>query len=247
MLDGVPGDDESSKYTNMFTQWLRPQAHVTTGNPGESYRIVEGLLSISYPSQTGLISQDRPAWQSLDADAVGSMQVIRVSDVQKGKQLQATLRSFLAETERRESGPTWSGVRTESSPSHLTSHVRWSLFAVIKDFSQREGSNKLENNVPAWFRRRRLCSMHPALKSRQEVILQWKTGRHRLLDLCCMLNQLLTQYCILACKSLCRSVISMCAASLPFASGFPDNVHALTMSTEIDPLHQFGRCSLNLS
>lgn len=169
MLRGVEGDSDNIRYMNMFSQWLKPEPSVTAGNPDETYYIVEGLLTVCYPDQTDASRQGASPWQRSDIDAVGSMKVIRVTDVRTGgRHFMAMLTTFLAATERPNSGPAWSGM-TSNSQSHSGRLARWSLFAVIKDFSQDETSKKLEQNVPAWFRSRRLCSSHPALKSPAEV------------------------------------------------------------------------------
>lgn len=147
MLEGVAGDDDPSRYVNMFLQWLQPQPGVTSGNPDETYHIVEGLVTVRYSDDTTKSSSGVPVWQRPDADGVGSMKVIRVSDVRSGAHFVAMLETFLAATARPKSGPAWSGSAS-SQLSPTGRHPRWLLFAVIKDFSENEASKKLEQNVP---------------------------------------------------------------------------------------------------
>ena len=172
------GADEDMQYQHMFSQWLQPQPGIIEGNCDETYHIVESLLDVSYSGQ----GQQSPAnrklhpWQMSKVDAVGSMKVIRVSDVKKsGRHFFAMLESFLQQTAHaNSSGPAWSGMVEADQQGSFPglSHrprIHWYLFAVIKDFSQDEASKKLQQNVPAWFLRRQLCSIHPAAKVSPEV------------------------------------------------------------------------------
>lgn len=171
MLDGVEGVDEDNQRKAMFSQWLKPQPGATAGNCDETYCIVESLLTVSYTTQTESAASSMPLWQRSDIDAMGSMKVIRVSDVKTGGRLFNTLlHAFLKFTARPGAkGPAWSGlVSKDNSSSH--SKASWQLFAVIKDFSQDEASKKLEHNIPTWFRQRRLCSSHPCLKTPIQVM-----------------------------------------------------------------------------
>ena len=170
MLAGVQGTTTNAKFQNMFSQWLQPQPRVVHGNPDETYHIIESLLTVKYISTVG--DSDTAPWARADIDALGTMKVIRVTDVKRGgKDFVTMLKSFLKETARGgHAGPAWSGIAQSSSPhSASTCHVRWDLFAVIKDFSQDEASKKLIQNVPAWFLRRRLCSAHPAVTNVTQV------------------------------------------------------------------------------
>ena len=170
MVDDVHETDDSNyaRYERMFKQWLQPQTGMRQRSPDETYHIVESLLDVKYPSEnSSLQSACLSPWQQPDADAVGTMKVIRVSDVKTGgKHFFAMLRSFLQETARPDAlGPAWSGPAPNSSHRHNT---RWSLFAVIKDFSQDE-AKKLQQNIPPWFLHRRLCQSHPAVKAASEA------------------------------------------------------------------------------
>lgn len=171
MLDGVDGDDEESRYQTMFAQWLRPQPGANEGNPDATYHIVESLLDVRY-SILNKSGQPSIPWQMSDVDAVGTMKVVRVSDVKTGgKHFFAMLESFLRQTaQQTSSGPIWSGMIEIDEQGSLSKHtMHWFLFAVIKDFSQDEPSKKLQQNVPAWFLRRQLCQSHPAVKASPEV------------------------------------------------------------------------------
>ena len=164
MLDGVEGPNHDAKLCTMFTQWLQPDSNVTAGNPDETYRIVESLLTVHYGEWVSSQAHLHP-WQCSDIDALGSMKVLRVSDTKKGKQFVDMLSAFLQETSRPGSGPAWAGHLPDSlSPRSARHSVRWLLFAIIKDFSQDEASKKLQQNVPAWFLKRQLPSSHPAVK-----------------------------------------------------------------------------------
>ena len=170
MLAGVHGPHANAKCQRMFSQWLQPQSGVAHGNPDETYHIIEGLLTVKYNLNTG--NQDTAPWMRAEIDALGTMKVIRVTDVKRGgKDFVTMLKSFLKETAREgRAGPAWSGIVQSSSPHpSSTRSVRWDLFGVIKDFSQDEASKKLIQNVPAWFLRRKLCSAHPAVKSVTQV------------------------------------------------------------------------------
>lgn len=172
MLDGVDGADEASRYQSMFSQWLQPQPGAREGRPDQTYHIIESLLDVKY--LTNNMSDQHP-WQMSDVDAVGSMKVVRVSDVKtSGKHFVAMLQSFLHQTAQpTSSGPAWSGMievdKQGSSATALRHKRHWYLFAVIRDFSQDEASKKLQQNVPAWFLRRQLCQIHPVLKVSPEV------------------------------------------------------------------------------
>ena len=178
MLDGVEGADEDMQYQHMFSQWLRPQPGITVGNCDETYHIVESLLDVTYPGLAlqSLVNNGRHPWQMSSVDAVGSMKVIRVSDVKKsGRHFFAMLESFLQQTAHaNSSGPAWSGMVEADQQGSFPGlsyrpRTHWYLFAVIKDFSQDEASKKLQQNVPAWFLRRQLCCIHPVTKASPEV------------------------------------------------------------------------------
>lgn len=186
MLAGVEGADEDQRYQHMFSQWLRPQPGVNEGNSDETYHIVESLLDVSYSGlgQNSSANKKLHPWQMSNIDAVGTMKVIRVSDVKRsGRHFVAMLESFLQQTARADSsGPAWSGmVEADQGSFPGLSHrprTHWYLFAVIKDFSQDEASKKLQQNVPAWFLRRQLCRIHPATKASPEVSAAADSAQH---------------------------------------------------------------------
>ena len=174
MLDGVEGANQDVQYQNMFSQWLQPQAGITEGNCDETYHIVESLLDMTYPGLGPQSSANRKLhpWQMSNVDAVGTMKVIRVSDVKNGVQFVDMLGSFLQQTAHADSsGPAWSGMveadQQGNFPGLSYRPREWFLFAVIKDFGQNQG--KMQGNVPLWFLRRQLCRIHPATKASPEV------------------------------------------------------------------------------
>ena len=192
MLDGVDGVDEESRYQKMFSQWLQPRPGAKEGNPDATYHIVESLLDVRYSIHNESGQPSMP-WQMSDVDAVGTMKVVRVSDVKTGgRHFVAMLESFLRQTAQdTSSGPVWSGmIEVDEQGSSSKHRIRWSLFAVIKDFSQDEPSKKLQQNVPNWFLRRRLCRIHPAIKASPEV-RKSETAEHNR-TVCCPLWQKLS-------------------------------------------------------
>lgn len=230
MLKGVEGEDDPTQYSNMFLQWLSPQAD-KAGDPDETYCIIEGLLTVHYADRTSP-SDGSKLWQRSDVDGVGSMKVIRVTDVKTGgKDFLAMLNTFLTATARPGSGPAWTGMASSSShhagshsssKGHFSSPNQWSLFAVIKDFSQEEVSNSMSKNVPAWFLKRRLCSSHPALKDTSEVNTSVSCALSILctpailgLEVDCTIICFLTWFTGASCAMECNCAVALLAAPLP--------------------------------
>ena len=154
--------DMSDRRRQTFLGWLAATPGCKEGNPDQTYWIVESLLGISYETskaEEGQASSSVPPWRNSQVAAMGSMKVIRVSNVQvAGMHFVDMLKSFMKETQHPHSGPAWSG---EAKALHGQPSVDWQLFAVIKDFSQNE-THSLYQNVDGWFCQKPLCCSHPA-------------------------------------------------------------------------------------